>query len=46
MRIRRTGLGRLVQRPAVPGIDWRHTTGRVRTDVLSAATVLDEAGLN
>ena len=44
MRIRRTGLDRLVQRPAVPRTDWRHTTGRIRTDVLSAATVPPRRG--
>ena len=28
----------------LPGTDWRHTTGRVRTDVLSAATVPPRRG--
>ena len=37
-------LGVLVQRPEAPGSDWQHTTGRIRTDVLSAATVPPRRG--
>ena len=43
-RVCHSPLGVLVQRPAAPGTDWRHTTGRVRTDVLSAATVPPRRG--
>ena len=43
-RIRHSRLGVLVQRAAAPGTDWRHTTDRIRTDVLSAATVPPRRG--
>ena len=43
-RVRHSRLGILVQRAAAPGTDWRHTTGRIRTDVLSAATVPPRRG--